>query len=127
MLVYLDALIAALSVRSVDEATRLLAHPLARLLPDEVRAEARGLIEGTRDTLASPLRTMQLRYRTAELLRDAPGIADQSAPTAEPPPAMPPPAMPPPAMPPPAMPPIAPPQLSRRSGRQPQIELPLSA
>ena len=117
MLVYLDALIAALSVRSVDEATRLLAHPLARLLPDEVRAEARGLIEGTRDTLASPLRTMQLRYRTAELLRDAPGIADQSAPTAEPPP----------AMPPPAMPPIAPPQLSRRSGRQPQIELPLSA
>jgi len=77
MLVYLDALIAALTVRDADEVTRLLAHPLARLLPDEVRDEAREIAEGPRDTPAAPLRAMQLRFRTAELLRETPPRADQ--------------------------------------------------
>lgn len=77
MLGYLDALIAALAVRDSAEAQRLLAHPLARLLPDDVIAEASAFAAGGRDALAAPLRAMQLRYQTAELLRDAPLAADQ--------------------------------------------------
>jgi hypothetical protein len=78
MLGYLDALIAALSIRDVAEAERLLAHPLARLLPEEVRAEAVALSADTHDRLAAPLRTLQLRHQTAELLRDAPATADRA-------------------------------------------------
>ena len=77
MLGYLDALIAALSVRDSTEAQRLLAHPLARLLPEDVIAEASAFVAGVPDALAAPLRAMQLRYQTAELLRDAPLAADQ--------------------------------------------------
>ena len=44
MLGYLDALIAALSVRDATEAQRLLAHPLARLLPEDVVSEAAALL-----------------------------------------------------------------------------------
>lgn len=72
MLGYLDALIAALAVRDRTEAERLLVHPLARLLPENVRLEARELVAGTRDALAAPLRAMQLRHQTAELLRGQP-------------------------------------------------------
>lgn len=85
MLGYLDALIAALSVRDSTEAQRLLAHPLARLLPEDVIAEASGFVAGTRDALAAPLRAMQLRFQTSELLRDAPLAADQPEPRATPP------------------------------------------
>jgi hypothetical protein len=70
MLGYLDALIAALSLRDSAEAQRLLAHPLARLLPEDVVREASAFADGSCDTLAAPLRTMQLRYQTGELLRD---------------------------------------------------------
>lgn len=77
MLGYLDALIAALSVRDSTEAQRLLAHPLARLLPEDVIAEATAFATGARDALAAPMRAMQLRHQTAELLRDAPLAADQ--------------------------------------------------
>lgn len=113
MLVYLDALIAALGTRDAAEAERLLAHPLARLLPDEVRTEARTIIDGTQDLLAAPLRAMQLRHQTGELLRDAPALADRAdrADRTEPPA--------------PAWSP--PPQLQRRAPRPPQMELPLSA
>jgi hypothetical protein len=108
MLVYLDALIDALRIRDRTEAERLLAHPLARLLPDDVRLEAHDFAEGTRDALAAPLRAMQLRHQTAELLRDAP-LADRAEPADEVPRHAP------------------PPSLARRGGRQQQIELPLSA
>lgn len=109
MLTYLDALIAALSVRDGAEAERLLAHPLARLLPEEVRTEAVAISDGTRDNLAAPLRALQLRHQTAELLRDASAIADQP----EPPP-------------PRAV--TTPPSLKTRRGtRHHQMELPLSA
>jgi hypothetical protein len=109
MLTYLDALIAALSIRDGAEAERLLAHPLARLLPEEVRAEAAELSAGTRDVLAAPLRTLQLRHQTAELLRDAPAIADQPEPT--PPRTV-----------------VTPPSMApRRITRHHQMELPLSA
>ncbi len=72
MLGYLDALIAALSMRDAAEIARLLDHPLARLLSADVRDEAAGFRSGARDPLAAPLRTMQLRHQTAELLRDLP-------------------------------------------------------
>jgi hypothetical protein len=109
MLVYLDALIDALRVRDGTEAERLLAHPLARLLPDDVRTEARTFVDGERDALAAPLRAMQLRFQTAELLRDV-LIADraedaQSEPSRQAPP----------------------PSLTRRGTRPQQMELPLSA
>lgn len=76
MLAYLDALIAALSVRDAAEVDRLLAHPLARILPEEVREEALALASGGADPLAAPLRTLRLRHQTAELLRDEPAVAD---------------------------------------------------
>lgn len=82
MLGYLDALIAALSVRDGAEVDRLLAHPLGRLLPLAVRDEASDFQAGARDALAAPLRAMQLRHQTAELLRDAP-LADRPEPRAD--------------------------------------------
>lgn len=108
MLSYLDALIAALSVRDTPEAERLMAHPLARLLPEDVRDEASAFTAGARDPLAAPLRVMQLRHQTAELLREAPELADQ--PVAE------------------RVPRVAAQALpSRRGARHHQMELPLSA
>lgn len=109
MLVYLDALIDALRVRDGGEAERLLAHPLARLLPDEVRHEARTFVDGGRDALAAPLRAMQLRHQTAELLRDV-ALADRAEPPLDDAPR-----------------PSTPPSLARRGTRQQQMELPLSA
>lgn len=79
MLGYLDALISALSLRDVPEAARLLRHPLARLLPAEVCEEAEAIATGERDALAVPLRAMQLRRQTAELLQEAPALADAPA------------------------------------------------
>jgi hypothetical protein len=112
MLGYLDALIAALSVRDSTETRRLLAHPLARLLPEDVIAEATAFAIGGRDALAAPLCAMRLRYQTAELLRDAP-LADAPEPRE--------------ALPEPTRsvsPPLA---RTRRSVRPQQMELPLSA
>jgi hypothetical protein len=109
LLGYLDALIAALSVRDATEAERLMAHPLARLLPEDVRAEAAAFAAGERDPLAAPLRAMQLRYQTAELLRDSSPLADQPETVVEP-----------------RLPAIAPPSMGRRARHQ-QMELPLSA
>lgn len=107
MLGYLDALIAALSVRDTAEIQRLLAHPLARLLPEDVVAEASAFVSAGCDALAAPLRAMQLRHQTAELLRDAP-LADQPEPR--------------------ELPSTVPPALrTRRANRQQQMELPLSA
>lgn len=83
MLGYLDALITALTLRDVPEATRLLNHPLARLLPAEVCDEAGAILSGERDALAVPLRAMQVRRQTAELLHEAPALADAPTPAAE--------------------------------------------
>ena len=112
MLGYLDALIAALSVRDSAEAHRLLAHPLARLLPEDVVSEAAAFAAGSRDVLAAPLRTMQLRFQTGELLRDAPlADAPESAESIDA-----------------ARVSVPPTVRERRAVRQPQqIELPLSA
>lgn len=80
MLSYLDALLDALALRDAGEVTRLLAHPLARILPEAARAEARAIADGTCDALAAPLRVLQLRHVTAELLREDDGIADIARP-----------------------------------------------
>lgn len=77
MLAYLDALLDALSLRDAAEVDRLLAHPLARILPDEARLEARAIAHGEGDALAAPLHVMRLRHLTAELLRDEPVVADR--------------------------------------------------
>jgi hypothetical protein len=76
VLAYLDALIDALAIRDTTEVLRLLAHPLSRILPATVREEAEAMAQGRCDALAAPLRTMQLRHQTAELLRETPPVAD---------------------------------------------------
>jgi hypothetical protein len=76
MLAYLDALLAALAARDIAEIDRLLAHPLARILsPDalaDATAERRAAGTGTPSGMPSvaPLRLLQLRYRTAQLLSE---------------------------------------------------------
>lgn len=114
MLAYLDALIGALSLRDRTAIRGLLEHPLARILPAEARAEAESFAAGELDPLAAPLRVMQLRHQTSELLRETPVVADlaeeltpvrelQGTPRASVPPAL------------------------RRPPRMVQMELPLSA
>ena len=99
-----------LILRPAPKITRLLDHPLARILPAEARAEARHFADAQCDPLAAPLRVMQLRHQTAELLREAPVLADQPEATEE-------------------IRAARPPQstLSRRPARMVQMELPLSA
>jgi hypothetical protein len=78
MLAYLDALIAALAARDIAETDRLLAHPLARILSPEALADATAerRAAGTDEPAGTPLRLLQLRYRTAQLLSDAQINAD---------------------------------------------------
>jgi hypothetical protein len=78
VLTYLDAMIDACSVRDAVELERLLAHPLARILTAAARDEVVAIRNGTGDALVAPLRLLRLRHQTAELLRDAPPIADQA-------------------------------------------------
>jgi hypothetical protein len=78
MLAYLDALIGALSLRDRPAILRLLAHPLARILPADARAESESFAADELDPLAAPLRVMQLRHQTAELLRETPVVADRA-------------------------------------------------
>jgi hypothetical protein len=82
MLAYLDALIAALAARDIAETDRLLAHPLARILSPDARADATAerRAAGTDTPAGTPLRLLQLRYRTAQLLGEA---VNADAPEAE--------------------------------------------
>ena len=66
LLTYLDALVAAVRARDAAEITRLLAHPLARMLSREVATEARAAV--TAPPALAPLRLLQLRHQTAMLL-----------------------------------------------------------
>ncbi len=72
LLAYLDALVAAVRARDAAEITRLLAHPLARMLSREVATEARAAVTATPATPATPglapLRLLQLRHQSAMLL-----------------------------------------------------------
>ena len=112
MLAYLDALLAALAARDTAEIDRLLAHPLARILsPDalaDATAERRAAGLGTPSV--APLRLLQLRYRTAQLLSER--VAADAAEYAEP------------AQ---QQRPAVPAWAERRSNVRHQMELPLSA
>jgi hypothetical protein len=107
MLTYLDALVAALAVRDVAEVQRLLAHPLARILNREALAEAQAAAAGVPQ--GAPLRLLQLRHQTAQLLGEStagvPTAADFR----------------------PALPPSAARVTDRRAPARHQMELPLSA
>ncbi|HVH40232.1 MAG TPA: hypothetical protein VM764_09415 [Gemmatimonadaceae bacterium] len=70
MLAYLDALITALCARDMAETKRLLDHPLVRILAPEARAEAELFLAGLAEGRAAPLRVMQSRHQTAQVLRD---------------------------------------------------------
>jgi hypothetical protein len=114
MLAYLDALLAALAARDISEIDRLLAHPLARILsPDalaDATAERRAAATGTPSV--TPLRLLQLRYRTAQLLgsrvnADAPELPEP--------------------LPRPRNAPQSPAWADRRVATRTQMELPLSA
>ncbi len=78
MLAYLDALLAALAARDITEIDRLLAHPLARILsPDalaDATAERRAAALGSPSV--APLRLLQFRYRTVQLLGANAAVAD---------------------------------------------------
>ncbi len=74
MLAYLDALVAAVSRQDTREIERLLAHPLARILTREACGEAQLAAGGTRS--AVPLRLLQLRHQTAQLLGDRVTVAE---------------------------------------------------
>jgi hypothetical protein len=81
MLAYLDALLAALASRDLQEIDRLLAHPLARILSadalGDAKAERSAAAAGTGSV--APLRLLQLRHRTAQLLGEA-ALADAPEP-----------------------------------------------
>jgi hypothetical protein len=72
MLAYLDALLAALAARDTSEIDRLLAHPLARILSPDALADAtvERRAAGTGAPSVTPLRLLQHRYRTAQLLSE---------------------------------------------------------
>ena len=72
MLAYLDALLAALAARDTAEIDRLLAHPLARVLSPDALADATAerRAAGARTPSVAPLRLLQLRHRTEQLLGD---------------------------------------------------------
>lgn len=72
MLAYLDALVAALAASDTAEIERLLAHPLARILTREALADAESAAAGVRN--GAPLRLLQLRHQTAQLLGE--GVED---------------------------------------------------
>lgn len=87
MLAYLDALIAALAARNTTEIDRLLAHPLARILSQDALADATAerRAAGTGTPSVAPLKLLQLRYRTAQLLSsrvnaDSPEPSDAAEP-----------------------------------------------
>lgn len=118
MLAYLDALLAALAARDTTEIDRLLAHPLARILSPDALADA--LADATAERRAAglgtasvaPLRLLQFRYRTVQLLgnyiaADSTEAADPSAPRRTSP--------------------QAPAWSDRRASVRHQMELPLSA
>lgn len=105
MLAYLDALVAAVRARHTAEIERLLAHPLGRVLTRDARNEAQAAAIGT--AAGVPLRLLQLRHQTGQLLA---GHADADEPVEYLP-----------------RPPVMVSAGSRRAAPLSQIELPLSA
>ena len=114
MLAYLDALLAALAARDITEIDRLLAHPLARILSPEALADATAerRAAGLGTPSVAPLRLLQFRYRTVQLLGERATVADAAelpVPTER------------------RQAPPAPAWSDRRAAARQQMELPLSA
>ena len=109
MLAYLDALIAAIAAGNPAEIARLLAHPLARTLTRDALVEVEHVADGV--THAAPLRLLQLRHQTAQLLGEHADAAERDVEAA-------------------VAPAVAPAPASwpvRRAQARHQMELPLSA
>lgn len=82
MLAFLEALRDALIARDSDAIRRLLAHPLAGILPDGVRAEADRILKGQSSPVVVPIATLQLFHQTAHCLgvvREARGVGADGA------------------------------------------------
>lgn len=68
MLDFLDALCQVLATHDGEEIRRRLRHPLARLLPGAVRAEALAITRGAGGGHLPPTRTYHFYYQTLQLL-----------------------------------------------------------
>jgi hypothetical protein len=71
MLAYLEDLCGALIAHDTDAIQRLLAHPLARSLPRQVREEAIAISRATAASLRAPIQTLRFYHQTLQL--GAPG------------------------------------------------------
>ncbi|HET7632126.1 MAG TPA: hypothetical protein VFK16_07425 [Gemmatimonadaceae bacterium] len=68
MLAYLESLCQALSARDEDRIRCQLQHPLARVLPRGVRAEALAIARAGHEGRMAPVRTLHFYYQTIQLL-----------------------------------------------------------
>jgi hypothetical protein len=68
VLAFLDTLCSALLARDANRILELLAHPLARALPRQVREEALLISRRGGRTLIAPVQTLRLYHQTAHLL-----------------------------------------------------------
>ena len=71
MLAYLEDLCGALIAHDPDAIQRLLAHPLARSLPRQVREEAIAISRASAASLRAPIQTLRFYHQTLQL--GAPG------------------------------------------------------
>jgi hypothetical protein len=71
MLAYLEDLCGALIAHDTDAIQRLLAHPLARSLPRQVREEAIAISRASAASLRAPIQTLRFYHQTLQM--GAPG------------------------------------------------------
>lgn len=76
MLAYLEDLCGALIAHDTDAIQRLLAHPLARSLPRQVREEAIAISRASAASLRAPIQTLRFYHQTLQL--GAPGQETQA-------------------------------------------------
>lgn len=84
MLAYLEELCTALLAHDALAIHRLLAHPLARSLPRQVREEAIAISRASPTSLRAPIHTLRFYHQTLQLGDDDPGpgrSADEPADT----------------------------------------------
>jgi hypothetical protein len=72
MLAYLEELCAALLAHDAGAIHRLLAHPLARSLPRQVREEAIAISRAQPTSLRAPIQTLRFYHQTLQLRASEP-------------------------------------------------------
>jgi hypothetical protein len=77
MLAYLEELCTALLAHDAIAVHRLLAHPLARALPRQVREEAIAISRANPSSLRAPIQTLRFYHQTLQL-GDSDAGADRS-------------------------------------------------